>query len=363
MRLLSVNVGLPQTVSERGREVRSAIWKAPVAGRRHVGRLNVEGDAQADLVGHGGEHRAVFRVSARVHRHWERELRRELTAMGEFGENLTVEGPPDGEVCLGDRFAIGSALFEVTRPRVTCFKVGIRLDEPRMPALLTGHGRPGFYLRVLEEGEVEAGDAIVKVADGLHRLSVQRASSLLYTPDHDPDTLRRALEVDALSEGWKRSFRRLLEHVEEGHAGNRELTEVGGERPAWPGFRRFRVTDSIAETEAVRSLWLEPEDGEPLPGHRPGRFVPVRVPTDQDGALIRSYSLSALGDGRRPRISVRPGEHDRPRPDRRGRRGRGRGAPRRLRPRRCRRPPGRVHQRGNRGDAASRDAGRACRER
>ena len=305
MRLLSVNVGQPQTVIWRGREVRSAIWKTPVAGRRHVGRLNVEGDAQADLVGHGGEHRAVFVYQLESYRYWECELGRELTAMGQFGENFTVEGLPDGEVCIGDRFAIGSALFEVTQPRVTCFKVGIRLDEPRMPALLTGHGRPGFYLRVLEEGQVGAGDTIVKVADGLHSLSVQRVSSLLYTPDHEAETLRRALEVDALSEGWKWSFRRLLEQVEDGGGGNRGLTDVADERPAWTGFRRFRVTEAIADTDAVRSLWLQPEDGEPLRGHRPGQFVPVRVHTGEDGGLIRSYSLSALADGRRLRISVK----------------------------------------------------------
>src|SRR5919199_1727837 len=212
---------------------------------------------------------------------------------------------PDERVCIGDRYAIGSALFEVTQPRVTCFKVGIRLDEPRMPALLTGHGRPGFYRRVLEEGHLGAGDTIVKVADGLHSLNVQRVSSLLYTPDHEAETLRRALEVDALSEGWKWSFRRLLEQVEDGGGGNRGLTDVADERPAWTGFRRFRVTEAIADTDAVRSLWLEPEDGEPLRGHRPGQFVPVRVHTDEDGGLIRSYSLSALADGRRLRISVK----------------------------------------------------------
>jgi MOSC domain-containing protein YiiM len=171
MRLASVNVGQPQTIVWRGRPVRAAIWKAPVAGRRRVGALNVEGDAQADLVGHGGEHRAVFVYQVESYRYWERELRRELTAMGQFGENFTVAGLADDEVCIDDRFAIGSALFKVTQPRVTCFKVGIRLDEPRMPALLTGHGRPGFYLRVVEEGDVEAGDAIVKVADGPHRMS------------------------------------------------------------------------------------------------------------------------------------------------------------------------------------------------
>jgi ferredoxin-NADP reductase len=207
----------------------------------------------------------------------------------------------------------------VTQPRVTCFKVGIRLDEPRMPALLTGHERPGFYLRVIEEGEVGAGDAIVKVADGPGRLSVARVSALLYTPDHDADALRRALRIDALSEGWKESFRRLLAQAEAGRAGNSGLTDVR-DPPAWPGFRPFRVADAVRETASVRSLVLEPQDGEPLPPHRPGQFVALRVRGRDDVELTRSYSLSALADGRRLRVSVkRDGRasaalHDRVRP-------------------------------------------------
>ena len=305
MRLLSVNVGRPRTIAWRGREVRSAIWKEPVAGRRMVRRLNVDGDAQADLVGHGGEHRAVFVYQIESYRHWERELGRALPEMGQFGENLTVEGLADDDVCIGDRYAIGTAVFEVTQPRVTCFKVGIRLDEPRMPALLTGHGRPGFYLRVVEEGEVGAGDAIVKVADGPQGLSVQRVSALLYSPDHDADTLRRALTVDALSDGWKQSFGMLLEQAGRGGAGNSGLTGSASEPPPWTGFRPFRVVAVTPETAAVRSFVLEPEDGIVLPAHRPGQFVPVRVPADGAGTLMRSYSLSALGDGRRLRVSVK----------------------------------------------------------
>ncbi|HSD81738.1 MAG TPA: MOSC and FAD-binding oxidoreductase domain-containing protein [Solirubrobacteraceae bacterium] len=300
MRLLSVNVGRPRTVTWRGRPVRTSIWKEPVEGRRHVARLNVDGDAQADLVGHGGEHRAVFVYQLESYRYWEAVLGRELAGMGRFGENFTVEGLADDEVCIGDRLAIGSALFEVTQPRVTCFKVGIRLDEPRMPALLTGHGRPGFYLRVLREGEVGPGDAIVRVADGPGRLTVREASALLYTPGHDGDGLRRGLAIDALSEGWRLSFRRLLEQVESGRTGNSGLTDGSRERPAWPGFRRFRVADVVREATAVRSFALVPADGEPLAAHEPGQFVTLRV-----GDATRSYSLSAPADGRRLRVSVK----------------------------------------------------------
>ena len=165
-RLLSVNVGLPRDIAWRGRTVHTAIWKDPVRGRCRAGRLNLEGDKQGDLGGHGGEQRAVFVYQIESYRHWQEQLKRSDFVHGQFGENFTVEGLADDAVCVGDRYRIGDALFEVTQPRVTCYRVGIRMNEPRMPALLTSSGRPGFYLRVLEEGEVGAGDEIVKVGRG-----------------------------------------------------------------------------------------------------------------------------------------------------------------------------------------------------
>ncbi|TMB09960.1 MAG: MOSC domain-containing protein, partial [Deltaproteobacteria bacterium] len=165
-RLLSVNVGLPRDIEWRGKTVHTGIWKQPVQGRRRVRRLNVEGDGQGDLGGHGGEQRAGFVYQIESYRYWEERLGRRDFSHGQFGENFTIEGLPDDEVCIGDRYRIGSALFEVTQPRTTCYRVGIRLDEPLMAALLTSSGRPGFYLRVLEEGEVGAGDLILPIARG-----------------------------------------------------------------------------------------------------------------------------------------------------------------------------------------------------
>src|SRR4029453_9262941 len=152
-RLLSVNVGLPRDIAWKGRTVHTAIWKEPVRGRCRVGRLNLDGDGQGDLAGHGGEQRAVFVYQIESYRYWHEQLRRTDFVPGQFGENFTIEGLPDDAVCIGDRYQIGSALFEVTQPRVTCYRVGIRMNEPRMPALLTSSGRPGFYFRVLREGE------------------------------------------------------------------------------------------------------------------------------------------------------------------------------------------------------------------
>ena len=191
-RLLSVNVGLPRDIAWRGKTVHTAVWKAPVPGRRMVRRLNIDGDGQGDLAGHGGEHRAVFVYQIDSYRYWQAQLGRSDFSYGQFGENFTVDGLPDGEVCIGDRYRIGSAVFEVTQPRVTCYRVGIRMNEPQMAALLVSHGRPGFYFRVIEEGEVEAGDEIVQVTAGPERMTIAEVNALLYTPGHSRSQLERA---------------------------------------------------------------------------------------------------------------------------------------------------------------------------
>src|SRR5438105_11932662 len=129
-RLLSVNVGLPRDVTWQGRTVRTAVWKRPAEGPRMVRPLNIDGDGQGDLQGHGGEHRAVFVYQIESYRYWQEQLRRSEFVYGQFGENFTIEGLPDDTVCIGDRYQIGGAVFEVTQPRVTCYRVGIRMDEP-----------------------------------------------------------------------------------------------------------------------------------------------------------------------------------------------------------------------------------------
>ena len=139
-----------------------------------VRRLNIDGDGQGDLAGHGGEHRAVFVYQIDTYHYWQDRLGRNDFAHGQFGENFTVDGLADSEVCIGDRYRVGGAVFEVTQPRVTCYRVGIRMNEPQMPALLVAHGRPGFYFRVPQEGEVEAGDEIVKIAAGLEQALARR---------------------------------------------------------------------------------------------------------------------------------------------------------------------------------------------
>jgi len=258
-RLLAVNVGLPQNVQWRGKTVYTGIWKRPVPGRCTVRRLNLAGDGQGDLGGHGGEHRAVMIYQIGSYRYWEQALGRSDFAFGQFGENFTVDGLPDDEVCIGDRYRIGSAVFEVTQPRVTCYRVGIRMNEPRIPALLVEHHRPGFYFRVLAEGEVGAGDEIVKVAEGPERFTVADIDALLYLPGHRPDQLQRALRIPALSAGWRGSFEALAAQ-ESGDAQasrNRGLSRAAGPPPAWSGFRRLRASRVERESADVVSLTLK----------------------------------------------------------------------------------------------------------
>src|SRR6201998_3987168 len=218
-RLLSVNVGLPRDIEWKGRTVHTAIWKEPVHGRCRAGRLNLDGDGQGDLAGHGGAHWAVFFYQIESYRYWQQQLNRTDFVHGQFGENFTIEGMTDDTVCIGDRYQIGSALFEVTQPRVTCYRVGIRTNEPRMPALLTSSGRPGFYFRVLQEGEVGAGDEIVKVGEAEERMTVAEINALLYSPNHPRNCLERALRIEALSPGWRRSVETLLQSPVTGAGG------------------------------------------------------------------------------------------------------------------------------------------------
>jgi ferredoxin-NADP reductase/MOSC domain-containing protein YiiM len=302
--LLSVNVGMPQDVSWQGRTVHTAVWKKPVAGPRMVRRLNIDGDGQGDLAGHGGEQRAVFVYQIESYRYWQEQLGRDDFAYGQFGENFTIQGLADDRVCIGDRYQIGGAVFEVTQPRVTCFRVGIRMDDPRMPALLVSHHRPGFYFRVLTEGPVEAGQEIIKLASGPEAMTVAQTDALLYLPGHPRQQLLRALRIPALSGGWKTSFQEMLGQTGQG-GGNAGLTEASPP-PAWPGFRKLAVTAISRESDTVISLHLADPGGAAVPAALPGQFLTLRLHPDPAGRpLLRSYSLSGPPGASDYRISVK----------------------------------------------------------
>lgn len=299
--LLSVNVGLPRDVVWQGRTVHTGIWKSPVDGPQEVRRRNIDGDGQGDTGGHGGPNRAVMVYQTESYGYWREHLRRDDLRPGQFGENFTVSGLPDAQVCIGDRYRIGTAEFEVSQPRVTCFRVGMRLGRPDMPRLLVAHHRPGFYLRVITEGVVAAGDDIVKTALGAHRISVADVDALLYLPGPDLALMRTALDVAALSPGWQGSFRDLLAAAASGApaAGG-----VVGTAPAWSGFRPLRIVDITTESPTVSSFRLADPSGTTLPSAPAGQYVTVRIPR-ADRPVVRSYSLSGPPGAGTYRISVK----------------------------------------------------------
>ena len=305
LQLLSVNVGLPRDVPWQGKTVYTGVWKHSVPGPQMARRLNIDGDGQGDLDGHGGEQRAVLVYQIQSYQHWQQYFGRDDFVYGQFGENLTVDGLPDDEVCIGDRYRIGEAEFEVTQPRVTCYRVGLRLGEPDLPALLVSHHRPGFYMRVLVEGHIEAGDQIVKTRTGPGALSVAATDALLYLPGHDPGTLRRALQIPALSPGWQGSFRDLLAAAASAGA----APARAGTSPAWTGFRPLRVAQVVPETTAVTSIYLTAADGVSLPAAQAGQYLTLRIARAGQPALVRSYSLSSGPDPSAYRISVKEEPH------------------------------------------------------
>jgi len=307
-RLVSVNIGLPREIIWRGKTIRTGIWKSPVVGRVIVRKLNIDGDGQGDLAGHGGVNRAVMVYQLDSYRYWERQLSRTDFSYGQFGENFTLEGLPDAEVCIGDRYRIGTALFEVSQPRVTCYRLGIRMDEPQMAALVVAQHRPGFYFRVLEEGEVGAGDEIAKVGETSERMSVAEIDGLLYLPNHTSEQLERALRIRALSQGWQDSFQSMLQNKkgETPEQGNPGLAPQSGPPPAWPGFRQLKVSRINRESASVVSLTLTPADNRPLVAALPGQFIILRIqPKPDSPVLLRNYSLSDLPSADRYRLSVK----------------------------------------------------------
>jgi ferredoxin-NADP reductase/MOSC domain-containing protein YiiM/ferredoxin len=242
------------------------------------------------------------------YRYWQEQLHRDDFEYGQFGENLTVEGLPDNEVCIGDRYRIGGALFEVTQPRVTCYRVGIRMANPQMPSLLVSHKRPGFYFRVLEEGEISAGDEIVKVAEGPERVTVAEVDALLYLPGRPREQLQRALRIPALSPGWKGSLQALAAEEGTGKQGNAGLTSISPP-PAWRGFRPLRVAAIQLESADVRSFVLESEDRVPLPSPLAGQFLVFKLQLDPNAPpVLRSYSMSGAPGAGTYRISVKRAE-------------------------------------------------------
>jgi ferredoxin-NADP reductase/MOSC domain-containing protein YiiM len=300
-----VNVGMPTDVEWQGRTVHTGIWKRSVPGPQMVRRLNIDGDGQGDLQGHGGEQRAVLVYQIESYQHWQEHFDRDDFSYGQFGENLTVDGLDDGQVCIGDRYRIGTAEFEVTQPRVTCYRVGLRLGEPNMPALLVSHRRPGFYMRVLTEGRIQAGDEIERILSGPGGVTVREADALLYLPNPDLERVRVAAGIPALSPGWQGSFHEMLAAAGSGAGTGAPIPA----EPAWSGFRRLRVTRIVPESTTIASIELAAEDSAPLPAARPGQYLTLRLPDAGQPAPVRSFSLSSAPGRPTYRITVKREPH------------------------------------------------------
>ena len=210
MRLISVNVGLPRPVPYQDGIVSTGIYKEPVAGPVWVRRLNLDGDGQADLKVHGGEHKAVYAYPLEHYAFWSRELGRNDLGYGQFGENLTVEGLLEEQVNIGDVYRIGKALLQVSQPRSPCFKLGIRMGDAGFVARFAAANRTGFYLRVLEEGRVAAGDAIVLAERAKDSVSVSGAFCLRHGAGGTRAEYERAARVSAFSPGWRMAFEKRL---------------------------------------------------------------------------------------------------------------------------------------------------------
>ena len=303
-RLLSLNVGMPRDVEWHGETVHTGIWKEPVEGPRMVTRLNVEGDGQGDLQGHGGVNRAVFVYQIESYGYWQDQLGRDDFVYGQFGENFTVAGMPDDEVCIGDRYRIGEAIFEVSQPRVTCYRLGLRMNEPRMPTLVVAHHRPGFYLRTIEEGQVQAGDPIEKLQTGPEAMTIAEIDGLMYLPHRSGKALVRALKIPALSEGWRESFRELLDQTAEGGR------PAAPPALAWQSLKPLRVESITPESADIVSIVLAPDGFEAAERPLPGQFLTVRVsPASSEAPLLRTNSLSGPPSVREFRISVKHEPH------------------------------------------------------
>jgi MOSC domain-containing protein YiiM len=210
MRVVSVNVGKPQTRIWQGRYVSTAIFKEPIEGRVPLRRLNLDGDAQADLTVHGGRDKAVYAYPSEHYGHWRQEIPGRDLPPGVFGENLTTEGLLENEIHVGDVFQVGTARLVVTQPRQPCFKLGLRFNDPQMVKRFYLSGRPGIYFAVSGEGEVAAGDPIELVAEDENRVTLLELNELIYDRRADPSRLRRALQVPALADVIREEFENRL---------------------------------------------------------------------------------------------------------------------------------------------------------
>jgi len=293
MKLLSVNLSVPKEITHAGKTVTTGIFKNPTSERVMLRTLNLDGDGQADLWGHGGAFRAVYVYSTENYGYWERELGRGDFTHGQFGENFTVEGMLDDQIHVGDMFRVGGALVEVSQPRIPCYKLAIKMGIDGFQNRFMQSGRVGFYFRVLKEGEVGSGDEIELVSRDPRRMTIREVNDLLFFDKKNLDGTREALSIPALSHGWKGSFEERLAKAEESGKIHH-------------GFRRFTVDRKVPESESITSFYLVPEDGTGLAEFLPGQFLTFKLTIPgQSKPVIRTYSLSDSPEAEYYRVSIK----------------------------------------------------------
>jgi MOSC domain-containing protein YiiM len=209
MKIISVNVGLPQTIQVNGVSVLTGIFKESTTERLMLRQFNFDGDGQADLRNHGGEFKAVYAYPHEHYPTWQSELKRDDFRFGQFGENITSEGLLENEIFVGNVYRFGEALLQITQPRVPCFKLAIRMNDPQMTKAFMKAQRTGYYMRVLEEGMVGAGDKITLEVEDPQRLTIRDINNLLYFVP-DKDLAAKAIQIESLAPGWRDSFEEML---------------------------------------------------------------------------------------------------------------------------------------------------------
>ncbi len=296
MRLVSVNVSRPREIEYRGRVIRTGIFKQPVSGRLAVRRLNIEGDGQADLKVHGGRDMAVYAYPVEHYPYWEKALGRSAFPHGQFGENLTVQGLVEDGVRVGDVIRLGTCRLQVSQPRIPCYKLAMRMgQEADFPKRFQDSGRLGFYLRVLEEGEIGAGDTIELLETDEQSATIADFIDVYLHKSGDPESLRHILAARDLGDAWRVSFEQMLQKAEP------RPTAIG-----WEGSRTFVVDRKVPESDTITSFYLRPKDRKPLAPHRPGQFLTFRLDIPgEPQPVTRTYTISDAPHESYYRVSIK----------------------------------------------------------
>ena len=290
-KVLSLNVGQPRLVTYRGMSFKTGIFKDATDTPLTLKKLNFAGDGQADLSAHGGVDKAVYCYPIEHYAFWENEIGRAGLPMGQFGENVTTEGLLESELRIGDFLRVGTAVLQVSEPRVPCYKLVMRMAAGGDFAVrFLAANRTGFYCRVIEEGVIGASDTITLLSSDHSSPMVSEVFAATQFADRDPVELRRVLKARDISVKWRSRVRRMID------------AEVHRRMPAaWTEPVPFAVDDVVRDTPDVRSVWLRPVDGRPLPDMLPGQYLTL---VWADG-LTRTYSLSAADSHERYRITVK----------------------------------------------------------